>query len=372
MAGLYIHIPFCESRCAYCGFYSTTLHSEKQRYVDALLREIELRKAEFDEELHTIYIGGGTPSVLPLPLLQKLIDGVSSVLDTSKVKEWTIECNPDDLVNVDFTEWLGKRSPINRVSMGAQTFNDERLSWLHRRHTSSQVSIAIANLRASGISNISVDLMFGFPQQTIEEWQEDINILVKLRPQHISAYSLMYEEDTPLFNMLERGEIEELDEDICREMYYLLIDKLGENGYEQYEISNFSLKGYHSLHNSSYWNDKKYIGIGAAAHSYNRSQRTWNVSDVHSYIQNISSGILPSEGETIDEVTHYNDIITTAMRTQKGIKLSDLTPFYREYLLSQTPSLLANGLVDIADGYIRLTRKGLYVSDDVMSELIYS
>ena len=237
MAGLYIHIPFCKSRCIYCGFYSTTLSSTWQdRYVDALCQEMEMRSGE----VSTIYLGGGTPSLLSAENLRRLFAAIHQHYDCSQLRELTIECNPDD-VTLPFVAVLPQLG-INRVSLGAQTFSDDRLRFLHRRHTAHQVDEAIALLRQAGIRNISLDLMFGFPNQTHDEWEEDIAHALALQPEHISAYSLMYEEGTPLFEHLQKGHLSELSDELSRQMYELLINRLDAAGYEHYEISNWARK----------------------------------------------------------------------------------------------------------------------------------
>lgn len=417
MAGLYIHIPFCKSRCIYCGFYSTTLSSTWQdRYVDALCQEMEMRTSpspsqgggcppvlsmngsqndrpsppwEGSGEVSTIYLGGGTPSLLSAENLRRLFAAIHQHYDCSQLQELTIECNPDD-VTLPFVAVLPQLG-ITRVSLGAQTFSDDRLRFLHRRHTAHQVDEAIALLRQAGIRNISLDLMFGFPNQTLDEWDEDIAHAIALQPEHISAYSLMYEEGTPLFEHLQKGHLSELSDELSRQMYELLINRLDAAGYEHYEISNWARKAplkeetssdndrkspWRSLHNSSYWNQTPYIGIGAAAHSYDGETRSWNVSNLQQYVSAIESGQRPYESETIDDDTRYNDIVTTALRTREGINLSALSTRHRQYLLQQARRSLDAGLLAISDtpageSFIHLTRQGLFVSDDVMSDLIW-
>lgn len=372
MSGLYVHIPFCASRCIYCGFYSTTGLNLRSSYVDALLGELRYHTANgmpfHASPWKTIYFGGGTPSTLPIPILNRLVTGSSSIIDTDSITEWTMECNPDD-VTPELAAWLGT-SPINRVSMGVQTFDDNRLRWLRRRHTSQQASDAVALLRDNGISNISIDLMFGFPGQSTAEWDADIAKALALRPQHISAYSLMYEEGTPLYRLLERGEIEEIDEETSLQMFETLVTRLTAAGYEHYEISNFALDGFRSQHNSSYWHQVPYLGIGAAAHSYDGNERWWNVSDMRKW----STGSTPSayiEGsETIDATTRYNDIITTALRTREGVSLEALPEEQRTYLLEQATPHLRAKKVAITGQHLHLTHDGIYTSDDIMSDLI--
>ncbi len=365
MAGIYIHIPFCASRCIYCGFYSTIgRRGLQERYIKALIKEYDMRRDYLgNKTIDTIYIGGGTPSLLSTENIKELTDSIGTCNN-----EFTMECNPDDIT--DELASTIERTNINRISMGVQTFSDKRLNFLHRRHSASQVPEAIKRLRSVGINNISIDLMFGFPGETLEEWQSDLSHAIEQNVEHISAYSLMYEEGTPLFRMMQEGKIKENDEETSAQMYEMLIDMLTHAGYEHYEISNFSKKGFHSRHNSSYWNGTHYIGLGAAAHSYDGKSRQWNVSDVEQYIYNIENGVIPMEIEYLDEVTKYNDLITTALRTRDGINLDTLSDEQRAYITRYAHKSIDAGLLCITDNNIHLTRKGLYVSDDVMADLI--
>ena len=439
MAGLYIHIPFCESRCIYCGFYSTTSLKLREAYVDALCKEMQLRpiaseieentkmetdcKSKADEKMDTIYLGGGTPSQLSGKQLMRLFEGIKTYIgggereerrvmsDESKDgeneerrgksdelkdgereeqrgksdefdgekgdkvfegMEITMECNPDDVTD-EFCETL-RKLPVNRISMGAQTFSDDRLRFLHRRHNAAEVKTAVERLRAIGIQNISIDLMFGFPGETIDDWKNDILEAIRLGVEHISAYSLMYEEGTALYRLLAQGKIAEIDEETSRQMYETLITTLTQAGYEHYEISNFARLGYRSRHNSSYWHEIPYIGLGAAAHSYNKSTRTWNVDDINEYIAQINLGKRPYEGEKLDLTTRYNDLITTALRTSDGIDLAHMQQEFgnplAQQLLNEAQKHIDRGLMKIKDGKLSLTRKGLYISDDVMSDFM--
>ena len=413
MLGLYIHIPFCASRCIYCGFYSSVPAKKKderlsveERYVNAICHEMELRAEKNSDNsderiggLSTIYLGGGTPSQLSLESLQKIFQTIDKVYHiglewdtenntctTATPIEITMECNPDDITE-EFAQNL-RSLPINRISMGAQTFSDERLRFLHRRHTADEVETAVKRLRNANIENISVDLMFGFPNETLEEWNDDIERLLALDIEHISAYSLMYEKGTPLFRLLQEGKVKEIDEELYRQMYDTLIDRLAKAGYEQYEISNFAKLDvqspkfniqtskskiqslYRSQHNSSYWQNIPYIGIGAAAHSYGNGKRSWNVADIKAYITAIQKNRLPSEEEIIDADTHYNDIIMTALRTCEGIDLSILPAEYRTYLIRLAKPFQQQGLLKEDNGKLHLTRNGIYVSDSIMSDLM--
>lgn len=373
--GVYIHIPFCQSRCIYCGFYSTTKSSLKDRYANAIIREMQLRQTELSAlgstddpcTLDTIYIGGGTPSTLPHESIERIIATTNSLFN-GEPRETTIEMNPDDVCQ-EYVMAV-KAAGVNRISMGIQTFNNERLRFIRRRHTSEQAKRAVETIRKAGIGNISIDLMFGFPNETLDDWKADITEAIAMHPSHISAYSLMYEEGTPLFNKLQQGEISQVDEETSLAMYSTLIDSLAENGYEHYEISNFALPGFRSLHNSSYWHDTPYLGFGASAHSYDNKTRSWNVADLDAYIQAIEHEERPYEAEDIDTDTHYNDLVTTALRTCDGLNLEDITPPYRKFALASAKESISNGLLALRNNHLILTKKGLFVSDMVMSDLI--
>ena len=358
MSGIYIHIPFCASRCIYCGFYSTTGLELRQKYVDAVCKEMTMR--EVSAPIETIYLGGGTPSQLTPEQLRQLFLYINKVY-APHVTEVTIEMNPDD-VTPEYAETLSQLG-VNRVSMGAQTFNDERLRFLRRRHSSSQVYDAVRILREAGICNISIDLMYGFPDETLDDFRRDIDAALALDVEHISAYCLMIEEGTALHRM----GVEAADEETERAMYEMLIDCLTAAGYEHYEISNFARPGYRSRHNSSYWNDTPYIGLGAAAHSYDGHCRSWNVADIRAYIAAIERGELPTECEELDADTKYNDRIATALRTRDGLNLGELDERYRQYCLTEAQRFIADGLLEIVDNNLRLTRRGLFVSNMVMS-----
>ena len=369
MSGIYVHIPYCSSRCIYCGFFSTTGRRDQKEYIESVIKELRMRTTSMFYRPKTIYFGGGTPSVLSTSCLDLLVDGIQSYVDTSHVTEWTIECNPDD-VTEEMAEWL-KGSPINRVSMGVQTFSDERLTWLRRRHRASQVFTAVERLRKFGIENISLDMIFGFPEQTLQEWEKDISECLSLKPEHISAYSLMFEEGTPLLSMLQRGEIKEIADTLSLQMYNRLIDTLSSEGYRHYEISNFALPDHESCHNSSYWHQIPYLGLGAAAHSYNGEKRWWNVSDIQRYIDSLKTGMPEGEEEIITEQVRYNDIITTSLRTSDGITLSEIPHKYRSYLLHHAERHILEGRMEYHHNSLRLSRNGIFISDDIMSDLIY-
>lgn len=372
MTGLYIHIPFCASRCVYCGFYSTTLPALRDAYVDALCQELTLRAEELpaDEALTTIYLGGGTPSQLTTDQLDRLFSYIYKVYRSQPV-EVTMECNPDD-VTPAFADWISQ-SPIDRISMGAQTFSDDRLRLLRRRHTAAEVRRATTLLRQAGIRNISIDLMFGFPGETLADWEQDIDEALRLGVEHISAYSLMYEEGTTLHRWLSEGRIQEIDDDLSLRMYDCLVDRLTAAGYRHYEISNFSLPQRESRHNSSYWRDVPYMGLGASAHSFDGRQRSWNVVDIETYIAAIGRGERPCTVEALDPDTHYEDVVLTSLRTAEGIDLGKIRRDFGsqrlDFLLAAADQDLRQGYLVREDDHLRLTRRGIYLSDGITARL---
>ena len=374
MAGLYIHIPFCKQRCNYCAFYSSTLYNMREEYVAALTKELLLRKDyAHGKAIETIYFGGGTPSTLGIEQLQRICSTIYSAYPVANSPEVTIECNPDDLTP-EFLEAL-RPLPFNRISMGVQSFNDAQLRRLGRRHTAEGARTAVGNARKAGYTNISIDLMFALPGSTPQQWQEDLNRAIALRPQHLSAYNLMYEEGTPLYRALCNGNITELSEEENLEQFRMLIESMKKAGYRHYEISNFALPGYESRHNSSYWNDTPYIGCGAAAHSYNGTEREWNIADIKEYIKGIESGNRKFEIEHLSEEERYNDTILTRLRTAEGLPLEWMRDKFSEklnsYMLRTIEKEIALGNLQENNGQVSLTEKGIFISDAVIRELIF-
>jgi putative coproporphyrinogen dehydrogenase len=377
MAGLYLHVPFCSSKCSYCAFYSVTNNQLKQDYIEAICKELYLRK-QFFKDIHfknnqfkplvnTVYFGGGTPSCLDEYAFGKIFNAIYDCFGNS-FEEVTIECNPDD-ITLSYAKILKKYA--NRISLGIQTFNNDQLKLINRRHNAEEAIRAVDIIKEVGISNISIDLIFGFPKETLTDWLFDIDQAIKLNVQHVSAYSLMFEEGTKLYHLLKKKKIEQISEELSVEMYDVLIDKLSEAGLAQYEISNFAKPGFESRHNSSYWNETPYLGVGPSAHSYNLLTRSWNVSNVSQYIKSISKDILPFEEELIDDITRYNDLVTTALRTKKGILLNSLQGDFSRYILEQSSGFIKEGMImKTTDNRLVLTRKGYYISDAIMAELI--
>lgn len=326
-----------------------------------------------NEMVGTIYLGGGTPSTLTMEQLKRICDTIYSNYPIADTPEVTIECNPDDLT----TEFLGqlRELPFNRISMGVQNFNDTQLKRLGRRHTAEAARQAVTNARAAGYSNISIDLMFALPGSCRAEWQETLDTAIALRPEHLSAYNLMYEEGTPLYRDLTEGKVTELSEEENLEQFSMLIDSMKAAGYRHYEISNFALPGRESRHNSSYWNDTPYIGCGASAHSYNGTSRGWNIADIKEYIKGVENGILNFEVEHLTEEERYNDAILTRLRTADGLPLVWMREKFCDrlntYMLHAAEKEIALGNLKEENRHLSLTEKGIFISDAVIRELIY-
>lgn len=375
MAGIYIHIPFCKQRCRYCAFYSTTLHSMHSSYTAALCRELQLRKEYAGgEAIETIYFGGGTPSLLTEEHLASILKSIHHNYRIVPEPEITIECNPDDLTPA-YTAMLARQG-FNRISMGVQSFSDEQLQKLGRRHTAEGARQAVSNARAAGFRNISIDLMFALPGSTPEQWAADLQSAIALHPEHLSAYNLTYEEGTPLYHALQRGDITELSEEENITQFNMLIEAMKEAGYRHYEISNFALPDHESRHNSSYWHDIPYIGCGAGAHSYDGTSRGWNIADVAQYIKGINSGDTVFEVEQLTTEERYNDAILTRLRTADGlptlwVKEKFGNTLYNYMMKAARKEIAAGNLQERPDGNLALTPKGIFVSDAVIREFIY-
>lgn len=376
MAAIYVHFPFCRSRCAYCGFYSQTNYQLYEQYIAALKEEIKQRSTYLNgETVTTIYFGGGTPSSLPQGSIETVSRAIRDAFHT-EIQEFTVELNPDD-VSSALTDEL-HQSGVNRVSMGIQTFNDELLQLIHRRHTAQEAIDAYQHLRERGFHNVSIDLILALPGQTLASSASDISRAISLRPEHISAYLLEYEEGTELWRKLKSKQIEAIADDVQAEMYYQMCRMLQDAGYEHYEISNFARtdetnRSLRSQHNSSYWNNTPYLGLGAAAHSYNRISRRWNVSSVAEYIKSTREGATAHEQESLNRVSLYNEMVMTRLRTTEGIRSIDMeriTTHQAEQLRQMAKELISDRLLETTpDHHLKLTHRGLMLSDMVMSSL---
>ncbi len=371
MAGIYIHIPFCKTRCIYCDFFSSVSIGEKEKLVDALCNELQLREDYLQgQSVETVYFGGGTPSLLSIKELEKILIRIPNFHD---VKEVTLEANPDD-ITLDYLKNLIALG-FNRISLGVQSFQDEELIFLKRRHNAQAAIEAIESCKIAGFNNISLDLIYGLPGQTIENWTNNLLQALKLDITHISAYHLIYEKGTLLNQLLTQGKIQPVDEELSLSLFSRMIDLLTANGFIHYEISNFGKKDFFSRHNSSYWTGKHYLGIGPSAHSYDGVSRQWNVSSMKKYLESITKGIVPFEKELIDNQMAYNDYILTGLRTMWGIDLNKISGQFGEkmkiYCLKSAQKHLQNKNLEQDGNILKLSRKGIFLSDAVMSDLMF-
>lgn len=373
MAGIYLHIPFCRKRCHYCDFFKSTDLSQKVRLIEGLKKELETRASELaSEEINTIYLGGGTPSVLLIDELKDILQTIRQNYRVSPEAEITMEANPDDLSQAILSAIRG--IGFNRLSMGVQSFSESDLKLMNRRHGVMQAIQSVKWAKKAGFSNISIDLIYGLPNQTLEEWERNVRIAVELDVQHISAYNLTYHEGTVFYDRLKKGILKELPDELSLQQFEMLIRILKEAGFEHYEISNFCKPGLYSQHNSSYWKSKKYLGIGPSAHSFDVQTRRWNVSSVSGYLDGVENNKPYSESEILTEQDRYNDYIITGLRTIWGISEEVIkTEFSAQYLVhfqKVRDENIHSGHVLNASGKICLSPEGLFISDKIMADFM--
>lgn len=374
MAGIYIHIPFCKTRCIYCDFYSTTRSELKKRYIRALCQELRMRQDYLEgATIETIYFGGGTPSQLDEEDFRLVFSTIGEVYGLEDTKEITLEANPDDLTEEYVT--MLRHLPFNRISMGIQTFDDATLKLLNRRHNATQAIEAVGRCRRAGFENISIDLIYGLPGETDERWERDLEQAVSLNVEHISAYHLTYEEGTRIYELLQAHRIREVDEESSVRFFSTLIDTLGAAGYEHYEISNFCRPGKHSRHNTSYWKGIPYLGCGPSAHSFNTHTREWNVASLEEYMHGIETDRRKFETEYRDRATCYNECIMTCIRTRWGVPLKYVEQKFGtemwQYCMDMATPHLESGKLKIQDNHLCLTREGIFISDGIISDLMF-
>lgn len=435
---MYIHIPFCTQKCIYCDFLSGTNLSLREQFIDALIAEMDCYLDFFREDkIRTIYFGGGTPSLLSVEELTRIYRAIAERWDVSEVEEFTIECNPDDLseeylmkLNTQCTMYnaeckmhnaqllthsaslvplrQGDNSwglPINRLSIGVQSFVDDELKWLNRRHTAEEAFDAVQRVKRAGFKNITIDLMFALPVQTIESLNYSIDKALELDVQHISAYSLMFEPDSKITKLMELNRLKPLDEDVAADMFDLLSKRLSEAGYEQYEISNYAKKGFESRHNSGYWHGMRYLGLGPSAHSFDGEKRWSNVAHTIKYnaqcttnglelkrkmhnaqLLTPSASLVPLKQrdnswvnairsvEVLSDDERFNELVFTALRTRVGVDLAELRGRFGDKrcdrLLSQARKYVDGGRMKVVDGRLCLTRDGIYISDSIISDFM--
>lgn len=365
MSGIYIHIPFCRQACHYCNFHFSTSLRKKQPLLQALHKEIETSAARA-HAIETIYIGGGTPSILDTAETDALLRKVFSLFKVDAHAEVTLEANPDDISAEKLEAW--KASGINRLSIGIQSFFEEDLRWMNRAHNAQQAAENL-QLAQKYFNNITIDLIYGVPGLTDERWQQNVQKAIGFNVPHLSCYALTVEPRTPLDKLIRTHKKEDTDQDQQARQFLLLMDWLHDAGYEHYEISNFAKPGYRSRHNTSYWQGKNYFGFGPGAHSYSGSERQWNVANNQQYIDSLSNGIIPIEKEMLTTVQKQNEYIMISLRTIEGIDLKKLSPMAVEQVLKTAQKFLSQKLLVQSNDRLQLTRQGKLFADGIASSL---
>jgi putative oxygen-independent coproporphyrinogen III oxidase len=373
MAGIYIHIPFCKKLCNYCDFYHVVSSDDHSSFLEALLKEADMRWNYAGNELiSTIYFGGGTPSVLSVNELETVLNRLKKQFLVKEDSEITVELNPDDI----YTGYLKdlKKAGFNRISLGVQSWRDEDLKMLNRRHTAEQASKALNDILRTGFENVSIDLIYGIPGMSLKAWESNLEQSLAFDIKHLSAYHLTIEQGTAFGKMKERGLFEEVDEEISNNEFNILVKKTESEGFIHYEISNFGKPGYFSIHNTNYWKQVPYIGLGPSAHSFNGYSRQWNISDLKKYIRYVNDGTIFYEKEELDLKTRFNEYIMTSLRTMWGIDLEYLEKTFDkesyDYVINLSGKFIDYGLMKHDKKNLILTNQGKMISDNIISEFM--
>ena len=373
MAGIYLHIPFCKQACHYCDFHFSTSLQYKDEMLQALIKEIQLQKNYLNgETIETIYFGGGTPSVLEPDEINLLIDTITRLHSVSSDAEITLEANPDDLHKAKVQALL--QTPVNRFSIGIQSFFDEDLAWMNRVHRANEAEAAVKRAQDTGFENITVDLIYGYPLLTDQKWKHNLNTVFELGVPHVSSYSMTVEPDTALATFISKKKQPPMNEQQSAEQFNILMDTMQANGFEHYEISNFCKPGHYSRHNSNYWKGAKYLGIGPSAHSYNGQARQWNVANNAKYIQSIINNDIPAETEILTETDRLNEYIMTSLRTIWGLdmdKLNAIAAASANTLLKAAQEYFERGWITQKENTIYLTPTGKLYADQVAAGLFF-
>ena len=373
MAGIYVHIPFCKKLCFYCDFYHVISVNDNSAFIDALLKEASLRKDYLESEtVSTIYFGGGTPSVFSVKDLGTILNHIKKLFSVEQNCEISIELNPDDVLPA-YLEGL-KDLNINRISLGIQSWRDSDLKMLNRRHDSAQAIKALKDTLDAGFENVTIDLIYGIPGMSLQEWESNLDFSLSFDIKHLSAYHLTFEPGTVFGKMLEKGAISEIDENESVAQFNVLIEKTESAGFIQYEISNFGKPGYFSLHNSNYWKQVSYLGLGPSAHSFNGYSRQWNIRDLKGYIKLISAGKSFYESEELNSKTRFNEYIMTSLRTMWGIDLEYVEEMFEkegyDYIINLAGKFKNYGLMKQEKKSLILTNQGKLISDNIISEFM--
>ncbi len=375
MAGIYIHVPYCKTKCPYCDFYSVTRRDSESAFVQALLKEIKLQSNfPVEKKIQTLYFGGGTPSLIKTEELKQIYEALYEYFHIAEDAEITIECNPDD-VSSSFFKAL-KSIGFNRLSLGIQSFHKDELEFLGRRHDTAQNDLALQRALEEGFQNISIDLIYGLPGSTPGKWEETLEKAFIYPFKHLSAYHLTIEPGTVFSEKLRKGELQEVTEENSLEQFRLLMDYARKNGFKHYEISGFAKPGYYSRHNTSYWMQESYLGLGPSAHSYDGKTRQWNVSNIKLYNESLMNGKIPCKKETLTIRDNFNEYLITRLRTQWGVNLGEMEQKfgkpYKNYFLKASRYFIDNHYLQQNGDQITLTRDGKFISDAIFREMILS
>ena len=374
MAGIYIHVPFCRKACHYCNFHFSVSLKSKNDFIAALLKEMGLQQNYLQQEVITsIYLGGGTPSLLEADELQQIFRRLRALFTIAPDAEITLEANPDDISPVKLQAW--KAVGINRLSIGIQSFFERDLVWMNRAHNAVQARHCIVLAQEAGFGNLSIDLIYGTPVLTDEQWQENVSTAIAFNIPHLSCYALTVEPGTALQKMIIQHKKEDTDTEKQARHFLLLMDWLQQADYEHYEISNFARPGSRSRHNSSYWAGKKYLGLGPSAHSFNGSSRQWNIANNGLYIQSVEKNILPFEEEILTDTQRLNEYIMTSLRTQEGLDLNYTALTFgenaRQQLQTNSGKFIATEKLQLNREALQLTKEGKLFADGIAADLFF-
>ena len=371
MAGIYIHIPFCKKACHYCNFHFSTTHSLLPQMVAGIVKEIELQRYYLTENISTIYFGGGTPSLCTKYEIQSILSEIKSVFTVNKDAEITLESNPDDIAEEKLIDW--KTNGINRLSIGVQSFLEDDLRWMNRAHSASQAVRSIQLAQQHGFNNITIDLIYGTPTLTDEQWYENVQKAIALNVPHLSCYALTVEPKTALDKMIQQHKIENVDAEKQARHFELLMGWLADAGYDHYEISNFAKPGHRSKHNSSYWQGKPYLGLGPSAHSFNGNSRQWNVANNALYLVSIEKNAVPFEVEHLTLTQQLNEYIMTSLRTMEGLSLLHVGQVWGNdiaaIILQLSHQFVHANLMFLQGEKLQLTKAGKLLADGIAADL---
>jgi len=373
MSGLYIHIPFCRKACHYCNFHFSTTHHQLPAMLLAMEQELVLQKNYLKAPLETIYLGGGTPSLVPIANLESLFQAIRNQFQIIQAAEITLETNPDDINTTVLNAW--KKLGINRLSIGVQSFVDADLAWMNRAHQAQQAIDSIRLAKEAGFDNLTIDLIYGTPTLSDEAWKQNVDLAIAAGISHLSCYALTVEPKTGLEKMIEKKQIEAVDPEKQARHFSLLMQWMEAAGFEHYEISNFALPGHRSKHNSSYWSGKHYLGIGPSAHSFNGNSRSWNIANNSLYIKSIEQNVLPLELETLSDEQQLNEYIMTSLRTMEGLSLNRVSNIWgtdkSKQILLDAKKYIARGDANLVGDFLILTKSGRLLADGIASDLFF-